>query len=43
LLTAALIEPIPPDFLVRFCQERQCHVSVQRAGSLLLPPDQVWV
>mmetsp|Transcript_34750 Transcript_34750/g.58381 ORF Transcript_34750/g.58381 Transcript_34750/m.58381 type:complete len:258 (+) Transcript_34750:78-851(+) len=40
-LTAALIEPIPPNFLVRFCQERQCHVSVQRAGNLLLPPDQI--
>lgn len=42
-LPDAFIEAIEPDTLVSICEEKQCHVSVQRAGSMLMPPEQIVV
>uniref|UniRef100_A0A7S0MSE8 Uncharacterized protein n=1 Tax=Pyramimonas obovata TaxID=1411642 RepID=A0A7S0MSE8_9CHLO len=42
-LPEAFIEAIEPEALVSICEDKQCHVSVQRAGSMLMPPEQIVV
>ena len=42
-LPEAYVEAISPETLVSICEEKKCHCSIQRAGSLLLPPDQIVV
>ena len=42
-LPEAYVEAISPETLVSICEEKTCHCSIQRAGSLLLPPEQIVV
>lgn len=38
LLPAPTVESCSPDVLVELCEEKGCYCSVQRVGTLLLPP-----
>lgn len=42
-LPEAYVEAIAPETLVEICEEKFCHCSIQRSGSLLLPPEQIVV
>jgi hypothetical protein len=42
-LPEGYVEAISPETLVCICEEKKCHCSIQRAGALLLPPDQIVV
>ncbi|KAK3276240.1 hypothetical protein CYMTET_15675 [Cymbomonas tetramitiformis] len=40
-LPEAVVEPIAPATLLNICEDKGCHCSVQKQGSLLMPPDQI--
>lgn len=42
-LPEAVVEPIAPATLLNICEDKGCHCSVQKQGSLLMPPEQIVV